>query len=276
MEFTEERMERYSRHILLKEVGVEGQRRLWNSRILIIGAGGLGSPVALYLAAAGVGTIGIADGDVVDLSNLQRQVIHFSEDVGKPKTVSAEEKIRRINPDVNVRLHNEFVYARNIAPMIAQYDFVIDGTDNFAAKFLINDACVLTHRPYSHGGILKFSGQTMTVLPGQSACYRCAFPSPPPPGIVPSCSQAGVLGAIAGILGTIQAAEALKFVTGAGTPLVDALLYFDALDMSFRKVPLQRNPDCPVCGTHPSIRELKDEAPAVCEQKSCSGTTCCG
>jgi molybdopterin-synthase adenylyltransferase len=274
MEFTEERMERYSRHILLKEVGVEGQRRLWNSRILIIGAGGLGAPAALYLAAAGVGTLGIADGDVVELSNLQRQVIHFSEDVGKPKAISAQDKVRRINPDVNVRAHCEFVKADNIVPLLEQYDFVIDGTDNFAAKFLINDACVLAKRPYSHGGILTFSGQTMTVLPGQSACYRCVFPVPPPQGVVPTCSQAGVLGAVAGMLGTIQAAEALKFATGAGTLLANELLVFDALDMSFRRVPLRRNPDCPVCGTNPVIRALQDEEPAACDLKCCSGAPC--
>ena len=274
MEFTEERMERYSRHILLKEVGVEGQRRLWNARILIIGAGGLGSPVALYLAAAGVGTLGIADGDVVELSNLQRQIIHFSEDVGRAKALSAEDKVRRINPDVQVQVFQEFVRADNILPLIEQYDFIIDGTDNFAAKFLINDACVLAGKPYSHGGILMFSGQTMTVLPGKSACYRCIFPSAPPAGIVPTCSQAGVLGAIAGILGTIQAAEALKFASGAGTPLADALLVFDALEMSFRRVPLKRNPECPVCGAHPVIRELKDEAQAVCDLKDRSGVAC--
>jgi molybdopterin/thiamine biosynthesis adenylyltransferase len=274
MEFTEERMDRYSRHILLKEVGVEGQRRLWNSRILIIGAGGLGAPVALYLAAAGVGTIGIADGDTVELSNLQRQVIHFSEDIGKSKVLSAEDKVRRINPDVRVQVHPEFVRAANIRSLIEQYDFVIDGTDNFAAKFLINDACVLAGRPYSHGGILMFSGQTMTVLPGKSACYRCVFTAPPPPGLVPTCSQAGVLGAVAGMLGTIQAAEALKFVTGAGTPLANALLTFDALEMAFRTVPLQRNPKCLVCGTHPVIRELHDEEPAVCDLREHSGAAC--
>ena len=274
MEFTEERMERYSRHILLKEIGVEGQRRLWNSKILIIGAGGLGAPVALYLAAAGVGTLGIADGDVVELSNLQRQVIHFSGDVGKAKALSAEEKVRQINPDVQVQLHREFVRAENILPLIKQYDFVIDGTDNFAAKFLINDACVLAGRPYSHGGILMFTGQTMTILPGKSACYRCVFPAPPPPGLAPTCSQAGVLGAVAGMLGTIQAAEALKFAAGAGTPLVNALLTFDALEMSFRKVPLNRNPDCPICGINPTIRELKDEEPAACDLQCCSGDVC--
>jgi molybdopterin-synthase adenylyltransferase len=274
MEFTEERMERYSRHILLKELGVEGQRRLWKSRILIIGAGGLGAPAALYLAAAGVGTLGIADGDTVELSNLQRQVIHFSEDVGKPKAISAEEKVCRINPDVRVQVYTEFVRAANIRSLIEQYDFVIDGTDNFAAKFLINDACVLTGRPYSHGGILAFSGQTMTVLPGKSACYRCVFSAPPPPGLVPTCSQAGVLGAVAGMLGTIQAAEALKYVTGVGTPLANAMLTFDALEMAFRKIPLQRNPECPVCGAHPVIHDLHDEEPAVCDLRECSGAAC--
>ena len=275
MEFTEERMERYSRHILLKNVGVEGQRRLWNAKILIIGAGGLGAPAALYLAAAGVGTLGIADGDTVELSNLQRQVIHFSEDVGKAKVHSAEDKVRRINPDVHVRLHPEFVRAENILPLIEHYDFVIDGTDNFAAKFLINDACILAGRPYSHGGILMFSGQTMTILPGKSACYRCIFQAPPPQGVVPTCSEAGVLGAVAGMLGTIQAAEALKFAIGAGSLLTDSLLTFDALSMDFRKIPLKRNPECPVCGTHPVITELKDEAPAICDLKNDSGTPCC-
>ena len=274
MEFTEERMERYSRHILLKEVGVDGQRRLWNSKVLVIGAGGLGSPVALYLAAAGVGTLGIADGDAVELSNLQRQIIHFSEDIGTPKALSAEKKVRRINPDVQVRVHPQFVRADNIRSLIEQYDFVIDGTDNFSAKFLINDACVFSGKPYSHGGILMFNGQTMTILPGKSACYRCVFPAPPPPGLVPTCSQAGVLGAVAGMLGTIQAAEALKFVTGAGEPLANALLTFDALDMVFRKIPLKRNPECPVCGEHPTILELKDEAAPVCDLQDQKGSTC--
>lgn len=274
MEFTEERMERYSRHILLKEVGVEGQRRLWNRRVLIVGAGGLGAPAALYLAAAGIGTLGIADGDRVELSNLQRQVIHFTEDIGRRKADSAADKVRRINPDVDVRVHPEFLHAGNAAPLVEQYDFVIDGTDNFAAKFLINDACVLAGRPYSHGGILGFGGQTLTVMPGRSACYRCVFPSPPPPGVVPTCSQAGVLGAVAGMLGTIQAAEALKFASGAGGLLENAVLVFDALDMSFRRVAVRRNPQCPVCGTRPEIRELRDEAPPVCERASRGGGAC--
>ena len=267
MEFTEERLSRYSRHILLKEVGVEGQQKFWDAKILIVGAGGLGAPAALYLAAAGVGTLGIADADVVELSNLQRQVIHFTDDLGKSKAVSAEQKIWRINPDVQVRTHPVFVTAENAREIIGGYDFVIDGTDNFAAKFLINDACVLLGKPYSHGGILRFKGQTLTVLPGKSACYRCIFPEPPPKDAVPTCSQAGVLGAIAGMLGTIQAAEALKFVAGIGTPLADALLTFNALDMSFRKVAVRRNPECPVCGDHPTIRELKDEGQTVCDLK---------
>lgn len=265
IEFNDERLERYSRHILLKDVGIEGQEKLWQAKVLIIGAGGLGAPAALYLAAAGIGTLGIADADTVDLSNLQRQVIHFTPDVGKLKVESAAEKIHRLNPDVDVRQHKLFLTADNILPVIADYDFVVDGTDSFAAKFLINDACVLAKKPFSHGGILRFRGQTMTVIPGQSACYRCVFPAPPPQGAVPTCSQAGVLGAIAGMLGTIQAAEVLKFVTQVGKPLTDALLTFDALDMNFRKVPLRRSAACPVCGDHPTITELLDEAPAVCD-----------
>ncbi len=264
--FTEERLERYSRHIILKEVGVKGQERLYRAKVLIVGAGGLGAPAALYLAAAGVGTLGIVDADCVDLSNLQRQVIHHTSDLGNPKVASASEKMRAINPDVNVLTHHCFVSSDNIREVIAGYDFVIDGTDNFSAKFLINDACVLAGIPYSHGGILRFNGQTMTVLPGRSACYRCVFEKPPPTGAVPTCSQAGVLGAIAGMLGTIQAAEALKYVIGAGQVLADTLLTFEALRMDFRKVKVSRNPNCPLCGDHPSITELRDEEPpAACD-----------
>jgi molybdopterin/thiamine biosynthesis adenylyltransferase len=266
--FTEERLERYSRHIILKEVGIKGQERLYNSKVLIIGAGGLGAPAALYLAAAGVGMLGIVDADNVDLSNLQRQVIHHTSDIGTPKVESAAFKMRAINPDVTVHTHHKYVMADNIERLIRGYDFVIDGTDNFAAKFLINDACVLAGIPYSHGGILRFNGQTMTVLPRQSACYRCAFVKPPPKGAVPTCSQAGVLGAIAGMLGTIQAAEALKYITGAGRLLTDALLTFDALEMNFRKVKVKRNPQCPICGDNPTITQLFDEdQPAACELK---------
>ena len=267
--FTEERLERYSRHIILKEIGIKGQERLYKSKVLIIGAGGLGAPVGLYLAAAGVGTLGIVDADKVDLSNLQRQVIHHTPDVGTLKVESAAAKMRAINPDISVQTHHAFVTAENVGQLIARYDFVIDGTDNFAAKFLINDACVLAGIPYSHGGILRFNGQTMTVLPRKSACYRCVFVKPPPTGAVPTCSQAGVLGAIAGMLGTIQATEALKFITGAGKLLTDALLTFEALEMNFRKVKVKRNPQCPICGGSPTITELFDEQPAAaCDLKA--------
>jgi molybdopterin-synthase adenylyltransferase len=266
--FTEERLERYSRHIILKEIGIKGQERLYHSKVLIIGVGGLGAPAALYLAAAGVGTLGIADADKVDLSNLQRQIIHHTADVGRLKVESAAAKMRAINLDINVHTHHQYVMADNISDLIRGYDFVIDGTDNFSAKFLINDACVLAGIPFSHGGILRFNGQTMTVLPRQSACYRCAFGKPPPQGVVPTCSQAGVLGAIAGMLGTIQAAEALKHITGAGRLLTDALLTFDALEMNFRTVKIKRNPQCPICGENPTITELFDEEPpAACDLK---------
>lgn len=271
LEFTEERLERYSRHILLRDVGVEGQTKIFGAKVLIIGAGGLGSPAALYLAAAGVGTLGIADADIVEISNLQRQVIHHTPDVGKPKVESAAEKIRAINPDVEVRTYHEWVRAANIRQMIRDYDFVIDGTDNFVAKFLINDACVLERKPFSHGGILQFSGQTMTVRPGDSACYRCVFRSIPPRGVMPSCSEAGILGAVAGMLGTIQAAEALKFITGVGELLTNSLLIFDAKDMSFEKLTMERNPKCAVCGEHPTIHELVDEEQPVCDLKTVEG-----
>lgn len=267
MEFTDEYLERYSRHIILNEVGIEGQAKLDAGKVLVIGAGGLGSPVALYLAAAGVGTIGIADADNVDISNLQRQVIHFTEDIGKPKVASAARKMKALNPDVRVHEYHEFLNASNIAGIIKGYDFVIDGTDNFAAKFLINDACVLAGIPFSHGGILRFAGQTMTIKPHESACYRCVFNEAPPAGSVPTCSSAGILGAIAGMLGTIQAAEALKFLTGAGTPLYNGLLTFDAKNMDFRKIKLRKNNSCAICGDDPRIHELVDGEQAVCDLK---------
>lgn len=255
-------IERYSRHIMLKEVGGEGQEKLLNSRVLVIGAGGLGSPAILYLAAAGVGTIGIADADVVDLSNLQRQVIHGTADIGTPKVESAREKIRAITPEVRVTTYREWVTAATIHRIIRDYDFVIDATDNFAAKFLINDACVLAGKPYSHGGILRFSGQAITVLPG-TTCYRCIFPSPPPRDAIPACSQAGVLGVLPGIIGTIQATEAIKFLLGQGELLASRMLMYDALAMSFRNVPIKRNPRCPLCGEQPVITELRDEPDAA-------------
>jgi molybdopterin/thiamine biosynthesis adenylyltransferase len=264
MDFTEDQIHRYSRHILLRDVGVEGQEKISAGRVLIVGAGGLGAPVAFYLAAAGVGTIGIIDGDVVDLSNLQRQIIHFTEDVGKSKVLSAGEKINRLNPDVRVVAYPAFLTAANALEIVGEYDFVVDGTDNFPVKFLINDACVLAGKPFSHGGILRFEGQTLTHVPG-AACYRCLFHSPPPPDAVPTCSQAGVLGAVAGMLGTVQAAEALKYLTGVGELLTDKLLSFDAKTMEFRTVRTKRSAKCPVCGSHPAVTQLIDYEQTACE-----------
>jgi molybdopterin-synthase adenylyltransferase len=263
LKLSEEQITRYSRHILLKEVGGKGQQKLLDGRVLLIGVGGLGSPIALYLAAAGIGTIGIADADQVDLSNLQRQVIHFTADVGKAKVRSAKEKMLAINPELKVVTYESWVSAQNIAAMVADYDFVIDGTDNFAAKFLINDACVLGGKPYSHGGILQFDGQTMTVLPGESACYRCIFPEPPPKEVIPSCSRAGVIGVLPGIIGTLQATEAIKYLLGVGDPLAGRLLTYNALRMRFREVPIKKNSNCPICGEHPTITALQDELEAV-------------
>jgi len=264
IDFTEEQLERYSRHIVLQTVGVEGQIKIMESKVLIIGAGGLGSPVGLYLAAAGVGTIGIVDSDKVELSNLQRQIIHFTPDVGAAKVQSARDKMCALNPEIEVKTYHELVRADNVRSLIQDYDFIVDGTDNFAAKFLINDACVKEGKPFSHGGILRFHGQTMTIIPGQSACYRCVFTKPPPRDAVPTCSQAGVLGTTAGMLGTIQAAEALKFLTDVGELLTNSLLVFDALDMTFRKVRVHRTAKCALCGESPTITELFDEEPPVC------------
>lgn len=266
MDLTDEQIERYSRHILLQDIGVEGQEKINNGKVLVIGAGGLGAPILLYLAAAGVGTLGVIDGDVVDLSNLQRQVIHFTSDIGKPKVESAKEKIRQINPDVKVITYHDFFTADNAFDLIKNYDFIVDGTDNFPVKFLINDACVLAGKPFSHGGILRFDGQTMTHTK-DTACYRCAFHSPPPPNAVPTCSQAGVLGAIAGMLGTIQAAEVLKFLTETGDLLTNRLLTFNAKSMNFRTVKINKNKKCPICGDYPTITELKEAEQAVCELK---------
>ena len=271
MNLTEQQIERYSRHIILPQVGGKGQAKLLAGRILIVGAGGLGSPAALYLAAAGVGTIGLADGDVVDHSNLQRQIAHTTPDVGRAKVESAAAKCRAINPDVNVRLHPEHIRADNALAIFKDYDFVIDGTDSFAAKFLVADACHFAGKPYAHAGILRFEGQAMTVIPGQTGCYRCLFRQPPPPNAVPSCSQAGVLGVLAGIMGTIQAAEAVKYLLNLGELLTNRLLVFDVLKMSFREVKFQPSAVCPLCGTKPTITALQDEAPAAC---SCANGRC--
>ena len=264
-DFTNERLERYSRHILLSEVGVKGQKKLLSAKVLIIGAGGLGSPAALYLAAAGVGTIGIVDADEVDLSNLQRQIIHATPDVGKAKVLSARETMESLNPDVTVNAYRVFVGADNIMELIADYDFIIDGTDNFPAKFLINDACVLAKKPFSHAGIIRFTGQLMTCLPGAGPCYRCVFKEPPPPEAVPTCRQAGVIGAVAGVIGSLQAVETLKYIIGKGELLNGFLLTYDALKMEFRKIKLPAVENCPVCGEHPTILAPFDYERAKCE-----------
>ncbi|MFZ5876209.1 MAG: HesA/MoeB/ThiF family protein [Nitrospirota bacterium] len=264
MAMNEDQIKRYSRHILLPEVGGKGQKKIANAKVFIVGAGGLGSPAALYLAAAGVGTIGLIDGDAVDLSNLQRQVIHHTPDVSRPKIDSAREKMNKLNPDVTVVTTHGRLTAKNALSAVKDFDVIIDGTDNFPSKFLINDTAVLAKKPLIHGGILRFVGQVLTILPGQSACYRCLFKAPPPSGVVPSCQEAGVLGALAGLIGTIQATEALKLILGVGQPLTDRLLTYDALATRFRNVPLRRNPQCPVCGDHPSITELVDYEQEVC------------
>ncbi|GHV84508.1 adenylyltransferase [Spirochaetia bacterium] len=265
MSFTDEQLERYSRHILLKEVGTKGQKKLLESRVLIIGAGGLGAPAALYLAAAGVGKIGIADADAVDLSNLQRQVIHSTPDVNKPKVLSAKEKMTAINPDIEVTTYQTFVSAANILDLISGYDFIIDGTDNFPAKFLINDACVIAKKPFSHAGIIRFQGQLMTYVPGRGPCYRCVFQNPPPPEAVPTCRQAGVIGAMGGIIGSLQAMETVKYIIGKGDLLTGSLLTYNALTMEFRKIRLPRRDSCAVCGNTPAILEPFDYEEAVCD-----------
>ena len=267
MSLSEEQIERYSRHVILQQVGGTGQEKLLDSKVLIVGAGGLGSPAALYLGAAGVGTIGLIDADAVDLTNLQRQVIHHTADVGVDKVKSAANKIRAINPDVTVKTYKAWAMADNIAEIVREYDFVIDGTDNFPAKFLVNDACWFEKKAFSHAGILRFDGQLITVLPGESTCYRCVFNSPPPANAVPSCSQAGVLGVLAGVIGSLQATEAIKYLLGLGELLTDTLLTYNALTMEFRKINLKRNPNCPICGEKPTITELIDEEQAVCDLK---------
>ena len=257
-EFTPEELQRYSRHILLREVGEAGQRKLARAKVLVVGTGGLGSPVALYLAAAGVGSLGIVDSDRVDLSNLQRQIVHATPDLGRVKVESAAEGLLALNPGVRVRQVFAKLCAANVMELIRDYDFVVDGTDNFAAKFLLNDACVLAGIPLSHGGVLRFEGQAMTILPGRTACYRCIFRQPPEPSAVATSAEVGILGPVAGLLGSIQATEVLKYFTGAGQLLTDALLRFDALTMNFRRIPLQRQEACPVCGREPVITAVRD------------------
>ncbi len=255
--FTEEQIKRYSRHIILPQVGGKGQKRLLEARVLLVGAGGLGSPAALYLAAAGVGTLGIVDFDVADLSNLQRQVLHHGHDVGRSKVASATDTIHDLNPDVKVVPHEVQLSSANIMDIIRDYDIVVDGTDNFPTRYLINDACVLSGKPNVHGSIFHFEGVATVFLPGQG-CYRCLFPSPPPPGSVPSCQEAGVLGVLPGVIGNIQAIETIKLILGLGRSLVNRLLLFDALEMDFRQLKWHRDPKCPVCGDNPTVKELID------------------
>lgn len=251
---TIEQQERYARHIVLEEVGTEGQEKLLNSKVLIIGAGGLGSPASMYLAAAGVGTIGIADADEVDLSNLQRQIIHQTKDVGRVKVDSARETMQAMNPDIKVNTYQMFVDASNIRELIREYDFIIDATDNFEAKFLINDACVSEKKPFCHAGILRFSGQLMTYVPGGGPCYRCVFKEPPPEGAVPTGKQAGIIGAMGGVIGSLQAMEAIKYLLGIGELLTGKLLTYDALTMEIRTVKLPKDTSgCAVCGKNPTI-----------------------
>ncbi|MFH1784782.1 MAG: molybdopterin-synthase adenylyltransferase MoeB [bacterium] len=258
MKLRDDQIERYSRQILLSDLGGKGQEKLLDAKVLIIGAGGLGSPCALYLASAGVGQLGIVDYDKVELNNLQRQIVHSTDSVGTSKVESAKVRLNAINPDVNVVAHNVRLDSSNIMDVIKDYDIVVDGSDNFPTRYLVNDACVLAGKPLSHGGILKFSGQVLTILPGKSACYRCLFSEPPPPGLVPSCQEAGILGAVAGVIGTIQANEVLKYILGIGELLAGRMLIFDALESFFRQVKVPRDPKCPVCGENPSVKELID------------------
>ena len=251
-------IQRYARHLIMPEVAMAGQKRLKAAKVLCIGTGGLGAPLSLYLAAAGVGTLGLADFDVVDVSNLQRQVIHFTSDVGRPKIDSAEEKLRAINPDLIVRRHEYAVDSSNALELFADYDVIVDGTDNFPTRYLVNDACVLLGKPNVYGSIFRFDGQATVFHPPHGPCYRCLYPEPPPPDLVPNCAEGGVLGILPGLIGVIQATETVKLILGTGKPLVGRLLLYDALEMTFREMKVRKNPRCPICGPDPTIRELID------------------
>ncbi len=249
---------RYSRHLIIPEVGMRGQKKLKAAKVLIVGAGGLGSPLALYLAAAGVGTLGIVDFDVVELTNLQRQILHSTNDIGRSKLESARESINEINPNVQVILHETRLTSENALDLFSAYDVIVDGTDNFATRYLVNDACVLLGKPNVYGSIFRFDGQITVFDARVGPCYRCLYPSPPPPGLIPSCAEGGVLGVLPGIIGTLQALETIKTILGEGDTLVGRLVLFDALQFSFKELKLRKNPDCPICGSHPSIHELID------------------
>ena len=255
---TNEEVARYSRHLIMPEVGMAGQLKLKSARALCIGAGGLGSPVALYLAAAGVGTLGIVDFDEVDYSNLQRQIIHGTPDVGRSKLESAKSRLNALNPEVEVVTHEMALSSQNALGLFADYDVVIDGTDNFPTRYLVNDACVLQGKPNIYGSIFRFEGQASVFAAQDGPCYRCLYPEPPPPGLVPSCAEGGVLGILPGVIGTLQATEAIKVILGIGEPLIGRFLIFDALKMRFRELKLRKDPDCPVCGEHPTVTELID------------------
>jgi len=258
MNLREEQIERYSRQIILPDIGSRGQEKLFKAKVLIIGLGGLGSPCALYLAAAGIGSIGIVDSDNVELNNLQRQILHSTKNVGKPKVESAKEKLNAINPDVEVIPYLLRLTSENILEIIEDYDIIVDGSDNFPTRYLVNDACVLSRKPLSHAGIFRYDGQAMTILPGKSPCYRCLFPEPPPPGFIPTCQEAGIMGAVAGVIGTIQANEVLKYILGIGQPLSGRVLIFNALDSTFRTVRVPKDKDCLICCEHPKITHLID------------------
>lgn len=255
---TVDEVKRYSRHIIIPEVGMAGQKRLQNAKVLAIGAGGLGSPVLVYLAAAGVGTLGIVEFDIVDESNLQRQIIHGQSDVGRSKGESARDSIKEINPYIDVVLHEERLDSTNVMALFAQYDLIVDGTDNFATRYLVNDAAVLLGKPYVWGSIYRFDGQASVFWAEHGPCYRCLYPEPPPPGMVPSCAEGGVLGVMAGTMGTLQANEAIKLITGVGEPLLGQLVVYDALESVFRKVRIRKDPGCAVCGENPTVTELID------------------
>ncbi|WP_292486693.1 molybdopterin-synthase adenylyltransferase MoeB [Methanohalobium sp.] len=256
--FTEEQIKRYSRHIIMEEVGGEGQQKLLNSKVLCIGAGGLGSPIIQYLAAAGVGTIGIVDDDVVDLSNLHRQVIHGN-NLGISKVESSKEFVNKLNPDVDVITYNKRLNPNNICDIIKEYDIIVDGSDNFSTRYLVNDACVLANKPLSHGSILRFEGQVTTFVPHEGPCYRCIFEYAPPSDMVPSCQEAGVIGVLPGIIGVIQGTEVIKYLLGIGNLLIERMIYYSALDMSFDEIKIRKNPSCPVCSQNPEIISIKHE-----------------
>ncbi len=258
MDFTEDQIMRYSRHIILPEVGGKGQEKIANAKVFIVGAGGLGCPVGYYLAAAGVGTIGLIDNDTVELSNLQRQIAHSSRTIGMPKADSAKATFEALNPDVRIVALKERITRDNIFDFIKEYDVVVDGSDNFPTRYLVNDACVIVKKPLVSGAILRFEGQVTTILPGEGHCYRCLFEEMPPPGLVPSCQEAGVLGVLPGIIGGLQVMEVLKLILGKGDVIKESLLIFDALKTTFRKVKVPKNSACPVCGENPTIKELID------------------